>query len=125
MSGHFKVVSFALAVNIIVGGVYAFAQNTVADNSVVYKTSMVFGYNVTGVIFDLNDTDPNVVDTITFHVTPGNGSAKAKHVEIQTKADGPWTECSLVDGALPSRVATCTFESLTAEDVIALNIVAK
>ena len=124
MLGSSKVISLVLA--IIAGGTFAFAiPITGADSSAVYKTSMVFGYDVTGIVFDLNDADPTVVNTITFHVAPGNGSAKANHVEIQTEMDGTWTECSLVDDVLPARVATCTFKSLAAEDVTALNIIAR
>jgi hypothetical protein len=121
---NFKVTSLVLA--IIAGSTYAFiVPNAVADRTVVYQTSMVFGYDVTGIIFDINDTDPTVVDMITFHIAPSHGSEKADHVEIQTETDGTWTECSLVDDVLPVRVATCTFGSLAAEDVTALNIVAK
>lgn len=126
MSGHFKIVPLVLAINLAAGGIYAFAtQNTVADSTPSYRTGMVLGYNVTGITFDLNDTDPTLVDAISFQVAPGSGSAQANHVEIQTTADGAWTECSLADDVLPTRVATCTFESLTADDVTALTIVAK
>ncbi len=83
---------------------------------------MVLGYDVTGILFDLDDTDPTVVDTITFKVAPSNGLAKASHVEIQTETDGTWTKCSLADDVLPARTATCTFESLTVEDVTTLDI---
>jgi hypothetical protein len=126
MLAHSKVISLVLAVNLIAGGTYALAvQNTVADGSAVYKTSMVLGYDVTGITFDVRDTDQAVIDSITFHIAPSSGLAEASHVEIQTKADGKWTECSLVDDVLPARVATCTFESLAVEDVTALDIVAK
>ncbi len=126
MSGHFKIVPLVLAVNLAAGGIYALAtQHTVVDSTPSYQTGMVLGYNVTGITFDLNDTDPTLVDAITFQVAPGSGWGAAKQVEIQTKAEGPWTECSLADDVLPRRVAACTFESLTAEDVTALTIVAK
>ncbi|RPI90634.1 MAG: hypothetical protein EHM40_17895 [Chloroflexi bacterium] len=124
MLANFKVISFVLT--LIAGSAYAFIiPNTVADSPAVYNTSLIFGYDVTGIIFDINDTDPTVVDTITFHIAPSSGSAKADRVEIQTETDGTWTECSLVEDVLPARVATCTFGSLAAEDVTALNIVAR
>ncbi len=126
MLGHFKIVPLVLAINLAAGGILALAtQNTVADRVPGYETSMVHGYNVTGIIFDLNDTDPTAVDAIIFHIAPSSGSVKADHVEIQTRADGTWTECSLADDSLPARVATCRFESLSAEDVTTLNIVVK
>ena len=121
---NFKVLSLVLA--IIMGSIYAFiAPNTGADNPAVYKTSIIFGYDVTGIIFDVNDTDPTVVDTITFRIAPSHGSTKANHVKIQTKTGGTSTECSLIDDVPPARVATCTFGSLVAEDVTALKIVAR
>ncbi len=123
---NFKAILLVLAINLVAGGAYVFAdQKTVAASPAVYQTSMISGYDVTGIIFDVNDADPTVVDSITFHVAPSGGSAKANHVEIQTKTDGTWTECALVDDVLPARVATCTFKSLAAEDVTALNISAR
>jgi hypothetical protein len=121
-----KALSLVLAINIVAGGTYALAtQDTPTDRPAVYQTSMVLGYDVTGIIFDLADTAPTIVDTIAFKIAPGSGFAKANHVEIQTETDGPWTECSLVDDVLPARIATCTFESLVAEDVNVLNIAAE
>ena len=125
MLGNVKTISLVLAINVLVGGIYALAQNLTTDSKAVYETRMVSGYDVTGIIFDLNDTDPTLVDSVTFHIASSNGSAQANHVEIQTKAGGTWTECALIDDVPPTRVATCTFNSLAAEDVTALNIVAK
>ncbi len=126
MAGTFKAILLVLAINLIAGGAYVLAdQNTVAAGPAVYETSMGSGYEVTGIIFDVNNADPTLVDSITFHIAPSRGLAEATQVEIQTKADGTWTECSLVDEVLPTRVATCTFQSLAADDVTALTITAK
>ena len=124
MLTNFKILS--LLCTLLLGGIYAFiAQNINAGGLAVYKTSLLSGYDVTGIIFDLNDADPSVMETITFHIAPSRGSAKAAHVEIQTERHGTWTECSLAEAVPPTRVATCTFESLAAEDVTALKISAK
>ncbi len=105
---------------------YAFiVPNTGADSPAVYETGMVFGHDVTGITFNVNDRDPAAVDTITFHIAPSRGVAKADHVKVQTAPGGTWTECSLVDDVLPTQVATCTFGSLAAENVTALEIVAR
>ncbi len=123
MLGHFKLIPLVLAINFAAGGIYAFAtQNTDADSIPAYKTSTLPGYNVTGIIFDANDTDPTVVDSVTFHVAPAHGSVQANRVEIQTRPNGDWIVCSLAQAAPPTQVATCTFESLAAEDVTSLNI---
>ncbi len=124
MIGHFKTISLILAVNIAVGGTFTVAQNAIADRSASYKANMAHGYNVTAITFDVNKADPAFVDAIAFDVAPSYGSAKADHVKIQTKKNGPWTECSLANDVLPARV-TCTFQSLAADDVADLNIVVK
>ena len=126
MLGSVKAVSLVLALEIIAGGTFIFStQNTAADDTAAYKTDMVLGYNVTGIVFDLNDTDPTFIDAITFKVAPGIGSAQANYVGIQTEPGGVWTECSLADAVPPARVATCTFESLAVDNVTALDIVAE
>ena len=124
MLGHFKTISLILAVNVAVGGTFAVAQNAIADRSASYKADMARSHDVTGITFDVNDTDPSFVDAISFNLAPGYGPTKANQVEIQTRKNGPWTECSLANDVLPARV-TCTFQSLAAEDVMDLNIVVK
>lgn len=124
MLTNFK--TLALLLTLLLGGMYAFITHNInADGLAVYKTNMFSGYDVTGILFDPNDADPTIVETITFHVTPSRGSAKVTQVKIQTESNGVWTECSLVDAVPPARVATCTFESLAAEDVTALKISAR
>lgn len=124
MFANFKALSLVLV--FILGSIYAFiVPNMDANSPAVYKTSPALGYDVTGIIFELDNADPTVVDSIIFHVAPGHGAAKADHVKIQTAPGGTWTECSLADEVLPARVATCRFGSLAAEDVTALNIVAR
>ncbi len=105
---------------------YAFiALNEGADSPAIYKTGTVFGHGVAGITFNVNDKDPAVVDTITFHIAPSGGAAKANHVKVQTRPGGTWTERSLVNDILPTQVATCIFGSLPAENVTALKIVAR
>jgi hypothetical protein len=119
MLASVKAVTLVLALEVIAGGAYLFStQNTVADNTTAYKTDMVLGHNVTGIVFDLNDTDPTFIDAITFKVAPGMGATN--QVRIQTEAGGAWTQCSLADN-----VATCAFESLTVDDMTALDIVVR
>ncbi|HMB25231.1 MAG: hypothetical protein ACM33V_02620 [Chloroflexota bacterium] len=121
MLGSVKAVSLVLALEVIAGGTFLFStQNTTADDQAAYKTDMILGRSVTGIVFDLNDSDPTLIDAITFKVAPGIGSTQANYVAIQTEKGGTWTECSLA-----GEVATCTFESLIVDNVTALDIVAK
>ena len=124
MFRNIKVLLFVLATLVIAGSTYAFAaQNTVASSAAGYKASTVPGYSVTNIVYDLDDTDPTLVDAITFDIAPSSGSAAAALVKIQTANGGSWTDCSL-SGSGATRAATCTFGSLQLDAVTALNIVA-
>ena len=124
MFRNFKVVLFVLAILVVAGSAYAFAaQNTVEDSAAGYKASTVPGYSVTNIVYDLDETDPTVVDAITFDIAPSSGSAAAAIVKVQTATGGSWTDCGL-SGTGSSRAITCTFGSLQLEAVTALNIVA-
>ena len=125
MFRNFKVLLLMFAVVVIAGSAFAFAaQNTVADSAAGYKASVVPGYTVTNVAYDLNATDPTLVDKITFLISPSSGTVVAAIAKIQTETGGSWTDCVLVAGTAPSMTVTCTVTSLPLEDVTALNIVA-
>jgi hypothetical protein len=124
MFRNFKALLFVFAILVIAGSAYAFAaQNTIADSAAGYKASVVPGYSVTNIVYDLDDTDPTTVDAVTFDIAPSSGSAAAAIVKVQTANAGSWTDCSL-SGAGPSKAVTCTYGSLLLEDVTALNVVA-
>ena len=125
MFRSFKVLFIALIVVVIAGSAYAFAaQNTVADSAAGYKASVVPGYTVTDIAYDLNATDPTLVDKITFLISPSSGTLVAAIVKIQTATAGAWTDCVLVAGTAPSMTVTCTTTSLPLANVTALNVVA-
>jgi hypothetical protein len=79
---------------------------------------------VTDIVYDLDATDPTVVDAITFKVAPSSGSVVAAIVKLQTVTAGSWTDCTLVAGVAPSMTVTCTYGALNLADITALNIVA-
>jgi hypothetical protein len=125
MFRNFKVLLLVLVVVVIAGSAYAFAaQNTVADSAAGYKASVVPGYTVTSIAYDLNATDPTLVDKITFLISPSSGTLVAAIVKIQTATGGAWTDCVLVAGTAPSMTVTCTTTSLPLANVTALNVVA-
>jgi hypothetical protein len=124
MFRNFKALLFVFAILVIAGSTYAFAaQNTIADSAGGYKASVVPGYAVTNIVYDLDATDPTTVDAITFDIAPSSGSAAAALVKVQTVDGGTWKDCTL-SGAGPSKAATCTYGSLLLVDVTALNVVA-
>jgi hypothetical protein len=125
MLRNFKVFLIALIAVVVAGSAYAFAaQNTVADSAAGYKASVVPGYTVTNIAYDLNATDPTLVDKITFLISPSSGTVVAAIAKIQTADAGAWTYCVLVAGTAPSMTVTCTVTSLPLVSVTALNVVA-
>jgi hypothetical protein len=125
MFRNFKVLLIALVAVVIAGSAYAFAAaNTVPDSAGGYAASVVPGYTVTSIVYDLDATDPTLVDLITFNISPTSGTVVAAIVKVQTAAAGSWTNCSLEAGTPPAMEVTCTYGSLELADITALNVVA-
>ncbi len=125
MFGNFRFLFLVLALILIAGSAYTFsAQNTIADSAAGYKASVVPGYTVTNIVYDLNATDSTLVDAIKFDIAPTSGTVVAATVKVQTANGGAWTDCALTAGRSPSMSVTCTYGSLQLADVTVLNIVA-
>ena len=127
MARTFKVMLVALVVLVLAGSAYAFAAaNTVPDSAAGYKANEVSGYTVTEVVYDLNASDPTLVDKITFKVGPTTGTVEAALVEIRTVSAGSWKVCTLGTAAAHIIPVTCTYTSptLALADIVALDVVA-
>ena len=125
MFRNFKVMFIALVVIVVAASAYAFAaQNTVPDSAAGYKANVIPGYTVTNIVYDLDATNPTLVDAITFDIAPTSESVIAAIVKVQTADGGSWADCVLVAGVAPSMEVTCTYGALELADVTALNIVA-
>ena len=125
MFRNFKILLIVLVVIVAAGSVYAFAAaNTVPDSAAGYKANVIPGYTVTNIVYDLDTTNPTLVDAITFDVAPSSGTVIAAIAKLQTATGGAWTDCTLVAGVAPSMEVTCTYGALDLVDVTALNIVA-
>lgn len=125
MFRNFKILLIVLVVIVAAGSVYAFAAaNTVPDSAAGYKANIIPGYTVTNIVYDLDTTNPTLVDAITFDVAPSSGTVIAAIAKLQTATGGAWTDCTLVAGVAPSMEVTCTYGALDLVDVTALNIVA-
>jgi hypothetical protein len=124
MFRNFKVLLIALLAIVVAGGVYGFAAaNSVPASAAGYSASVVSGYTITNIVYDLNATDPTLVDKITFLAAPSTGTLVAALAKIQTVTAGAWTSCVLVAGTAPSMTVTCTTTGLPIADITALNIV--
>jgi hypothetical protein len=125
MFRNIKVLLIALVIVIVAASSFAFAAtNTVPDSAAGYKANVVPGYTVTNIVYDLDATDPTLVDEITFDIAPSSGTVVAATVKLQTETSGTWTDCTLAAGEAPSMAVTCTYGALELADVTALNIVA-
>ena len=125
MFRNFKVLLTVLVVIVVAARAYAFAaSNTIADSAAGYAAKVVPGYTVTNIVYDLDATDPTLVDAITFDIAPSSGSVAAALVKLQTASAGAWTDCTLIAGVAPSMAVTCTYGTLQLANVTALNIVA-
>jgi hypothetical protein len=127
MLRNFKVLLIALVILVIAGGAYGFAAaNTVDASAAGYKANAVSGYDITSIKYNLN-TDPTLVDTITFTATPHDSTAPVVAlVKVQTATGGSWTDCTFGDPTEKAMPVTCTYTdpTLTLASVTALNIVA-
>lgn len=125
MSRHLKVLFAVLAVLIIMGSAYAFADaNTLEASNSGYAASEISGYDISNVKYDLDATNPTLVDAITFDVEPISGTVVAATVKVQTATGGTWTDCTLGEAVENSKPVTCTYGSLALADITALNVVA-
>lgn len=110
---------------VLMGSTYAFAAaNTIPTTTGGYGDTVVSGYTVSNIIYDLDSADPTLVDAITFTLTPDGSGVAAAVSYVQTATGGSWTSCALVSGGGEVMDATCTFGALAIEDITALNIVA-
>jgi hypothetical protein len=128
MLRNFKVLLTVFVVIAVAGSAYAFAAtNTVPDSAAGYKANVVPGYTVTNIVYDLNATDPTLVDKITFDIAPSSGSVLVALVKVQTvDGTGTWKTCTLGTPTLLVTPITCAYTSPTLNliDVDALNVVA-
>jgi hypothetical protein len=129
MFRNFKVLLIALVAIAVAGSAYAFAAtNSVPASAAGYAGVTVPGYTITGFVYDLDATNPTLVDEITFSISPTGGTGELAHtVYLQTAPTGDhddWTLCTLEAGTAPAMLATCTYGSLELADVVAVNIVA-
>jgi len=127
MYRNFKRSITVLVILVLAASTYAFAAaNVIEPTAVGYAASVVGGYTVTNIEYDLQDSNPTIVDAITFDINPTSGLAalEARFVTIQTSGGGGWLTCALVPGVAPAVDVTCTppADSLLVSAITALNI---
>jgi hypothetical protein len=106
----------ALLAAIVAASGFAFAaQNTVAGSRAGDGNGTVSGYNVSAISWDLNDTNPQTVDDVTFTL---DAAANEVKVRVRESVDGwsGWTaagDCASGGG----NTYTCNLTALNLETV--------
>jgi len=117
MSRSFKIVLTVLVVVVIAVSAYAFAAaNTVPDTSAGAGAGAISGYTVSDVVYNLNATDPQNLDSVDFTL-----SAAATTVKIKLETAGStWYTCTNTTG----NDWSCTTTDATVASMDQLNVVA-
>jgi len=116
MYKNLKVLFAVVAILAIAAASYAFAAaNTVPDTLAGDGTGDVSGYTVTDVVYNLNATNPNTLDSVAFDL-----GAAAAQVQVQLVASGSWYGCTLDSGT----VWECDTTGLAVSSIDQLRVVA-
>ena len=90
-----KVFAILLVVVVLAGSAYAFAAaNTVPATQAGDGSGTISGYTVTNVAYNLNSSNPSLLDSVDFTL-----SAAATNVQIKlVSAGSTWYACTVVSG---------------------------
>jgi hypothetical protein len=80
---------------------FAAANTLPATTSAGDGARAISGYDITNVKYNLDTTDPALINTVTFTITP----AAATSVKIQLVSSGSWFDCTNTAGAVSCNVA--------------------
>ena len=95
MLRNFKVLFVVLVATMLAVSAYAFAAaNTVPTTKAGDGAGAISGYTVSNVVYNLNSSDPTLLDSVDFTL-----DAAATNVQIKLVAAGSqWYSCSVVSG---------------------------
>ena len=95
MLRNLKVLSVILVVIVLAASAYAFAAaNTVPATKAGSGSGAISGYTVSNVIYNLNTSDPSLLDSVDLTL-----DAAAVNVQIKlVNAGSTWYDCSVVSG---------------------------
>lgn len=119
MFRNFKVLLVLLAAIVVAAAAYAFAAaNTVPDTKAGAGAGTVSGYTVSAVVYNLNASDPTLLDSVEFTL-----SDAAVQVKIKLEAAGStWYDCT--NTANNDWTCDTTSPAQSVEDMDELNVVA-
>ena len=104
----------ALLAAIVATSGFAFAaQNTVAGSRAGDGNGTVSGYNVSAISWDLNDTNPQAIDDVSFTL---DAAANELRVRVRESVDG-WSNWTGAGACTGGPTYTCDLTALNLETV--------
>lgn len=87
----------ALIAGVAASSAYAFTNsNTVPATTAGSGSTAISGYTATSVVYNLNTSNPQNIDSVTFTIAPTTTSA----VKIQLASGGSWYSCTNTAGSV-------------------------
>lgn len=118
MFRNFKVLMIVLTVVVIAVSAYAFAAgNTVPDSSAGAGSGDISGYTITNVAYNLDGTDPRLLDSVSFTLSAAAGTVQIKLVD----AGSTWYDC---DNGGAGNNWTCDTADFAVSSIDQLDVVA-
>ena len=117
MTSYFRPRTFAVLVLVLIlaAAVYAFAAaNTVSDSYAGDGLGTISGYNITGVHYTLNGTNPANISTVAFTISP----ASATQIYVSFDNGTSWDSCTNTGGSV-----SCSLSGVTAAGATSLRVV--
>jgi hypothetical protein len=94
---HIRLLLVLVLVVLAATGAYVFtASNTVPNTNAGSGSGTISGYTITGVAYNLNSSNPNNIDSVTFTIAP----TSAGTVKIQVVNGGTWYTCTNSSGSV-------------------------
>jgi hypothetical protein len=116
---HLRLLIVVVLVLLAATGAYVFtASNTVPATKAGSGSAAITGYTVSNVAYNLNATDPNNIDTVTFDIAP----TAAGTVKIQLLGGGTWYDCTNTSGSVSCDTTVGT--QATVNPAVQLTVVA-
>lgn len=70
------------------------AANVVPESGAGDGDKAISGYTVTNVTYDLDGTNPSLIDEVSFDLAPSAGAGAATEVQVQLVTGGTWFSCT-------------------------------
>jgi hypothetical protein len=116
---HLRLLIVAVLVVLAATGAYVFtASNTVPNTNAGSGSGSISGYTISNVAYNVNATNPNNIDTVTFSIAP----TAAATVKIQLLGGGTWYDCTNTSGSVSCDTTVGT--QATVSPAVQLTVVA-